>query len=196
MRDDATQLDRRANRQCAIGEQDPSPRWTWSAPRVMCHHQMVSDEVEGWTDEDDALLAYETLPAWHPSLFVDVFRAGLEEPEFDARIAAAFVTPESRNYWGDFSRARALFSTGLKISMTALYAVGAPDVAYVRLVETDEHTNDDISKVAATAHATLVWRPEIAVVPGSSWRIHQLGDQVDPDLVPRTARGFDPRTLR
>jgi len=71
---------------------------------------MDSDAV-GWTDEDDALLAYEALPDWHPALFVDVFRTGLEQPDADLRIAAAFVTPETLDAWGDFSRARRIFDS-------------------------------------------------------------------------------------
>ncbi len=149
----------------------------------------------GWTDEDDALVTYESLPDWHPTLFVDVFRTGLEieQPDGNKLLGGAFVTPESLDSWGDFSRARAVFTTGLKISTTALYGIGAPDVAYVRLVETDEHLTRDIDSVPATMHVTLVWRPEIAVVPNSSWRIHHLGEAVEPTLVPRTRAGFDPR---
>lgn len=29
-----------------------------------------------WTEEDDALVTHESLPDWHPSLFVDVFHTG------------------------------------------------------------------------------------------------------------------------
>lgn len=79
--------------------------------------------------------------------------------------------------------------------MTPSWASDAPDVAYVRLVETDQHVIDDAADVPATAHVTLVWRPEIAIVPGSSWRIHHIGDRVAPDHLPRTAVGIDPREL-
>lgn len=154
----------------------------------------MSNEPVGWTDEDDALLAYEALPDWHPALFVDVFRTGLEQQNAPTELLAAFVTPESLPSWGDFNRARAVFDSGLKISMTALYGIDAPDVAYVRLVETRRHTNDSLDRVPATVHATLVWRPEIEIVPNSSWRIHHLGDAVEPTRVPRTAPGFNPRT--
>lgn len=155
----------------------------------------MSDAQTGWTEEDDALVTYESLPAWHPALFVDVFRTGLgmEQPEANTLLVGAFVTPESVDSWGDFSRARTIFTTGLKISTTALYGIDAPDVAYVRLVETDRHLNHDINAVPATMHVTLVWRPEIAVVPASSWRIHRVGEAIEPSLVPRTASGFDPR---
>lgn len=79
--------------------------------------------------------------------------------------------------------------------MTALWGVGAPDVAYVRLVETDGWRVPDMRAVPAAAIVTLVWRPEIAIVPGSSWRIHAIGDPLRPDQAPRTASGFDPRRL-
>ncbi|MRG60123.1 hypothetical protein GE115_09600 [Agromyces sp. CFH 90414] len=157
---------------------------------------MSEEPMNGWTDEDDALVAYESLPDWHPALFVDVFRTGLEMEHPDKRslLAGAFITPESLEFWGDFSRARAVFATRLKISMTAMYGVGAPDVAYVRLVETDEHINHDLYSVIASMHVTLVWRPEIAILPNSAWRIHHLGEAIEPTLVPRTQPGFDPRT--
>lgn len=159
--------------------------------------ELMSDGQTGWTDEDDALLTYESLPGWHPALFVHVFLSGLAtmKPEDSAGLAGAFVTPESITSWGDFSRARAIFASGLKISTTALYGIGAPDVAYVRLVETSQHLNHDIDAVPATMHVTLVWRPEISVVPDSGWRIHDIGEMVNPALVPRTALGLDPRAL-
>jgi len=78
--------------------------------------------------------------------------------------------------------------------MSPLYGSDAPDVAYVRLVETDEHSVTNTADVPATAHVTLVWRPEIAIVPGSSWRIHHIGEPVPFTEVPRTAIGTDPRT--
>lgn len=154
----------------------------------------MTDHPASWSDEDDALVEYEALPDWHPALFVDVFRAGLEQHS-PAELLQAFVTPESRSSWGPFDRARDVFAGGLKISMTALYGTGAPDVAYVRLVETSDHTNPDIDEVRATMYATLVWRPEIAIVPNSSWRIHHLEEAVHPSRVPRSTPGFDVRTL-
>lgn len=156
----------------------------------------MSDGQNSWTDEDDALVTYESLPEWHPALFVDVFSMGLArvDPEETSWLAEAFVTPESIPSWGNFSRARAIFAGGLKISTTVRYATEAPDVAYVRLVETSQHLNHDA--VPATMHVTLVWRPGISVVPNSNWRIHAVGEIIDPALVPRTAMGFDPRSLR
>lgn len=106
----------------------------------------------------------------------------------------AHSSPPNRLAPGKISPELDPSSSGLKISTTALFGIGAPDVAYVRLVETDAYLNDDIDAVPATMHVTLVWRPVIAVVPISSWRIHHLGEAIEPTLVPRTAAGFDPRT--
>lgn len=156
----------------------------------------MNDDAGVWTEEDDARVEYEALPAWHPSVFVDVFRSALAMQPVDRRnalLAQAFVTPESVETWGDFSRAEALFASGLKISMTGLFpSDDVRDVAYVRLVETTDHHSPSLANVPATAHATLVWRPELAGIPGSSWRIHHLGLPVAPDLLPRTAHGVDP----
>ncbi|MCK2025087.1 hypothetical protein KZC56_02155 [Microbacterium sp. SSW1-47] len=156
-----------------------------------------SHDSESWTEEDDAAVAFELLPAWHPSVFFDAFRAGMQR--FDETIEeiarAGFVTPESVDDWGDFTRAREIANSNLKVSLHALWAVDAPDVAYVRLVDTPAWIASDLRRVPAAAHATLVWRPEIAVVPGSAWRLHALGDAVPPWLVPRTAHGFDPRKM-
>lgn len=150
---------------------------------------------ETWTEEDDAAVAFESLPAWHPSLFFEVFRTGMQNfGDHAAEIAlGGFVTPESE--WGDFSEARAIANSQLKTSMTALWALGAPDVSYVRLVDTDAWIATNAHEIPAAAHATLVWRPELAVVPGSSWRLHAIGEPISPDRVPRTAPGFDPRKL-
>lgn len=158
----------------------------------------MSDADNFWTDEDTAWLTYESLPDWHPAVLVDVFRTGLEQPQVTGNeiLARAFVTPESLEEWGDFSRARSVFGSGLKISMKMLYGKGARDVAYVRLVETDAHFELKPDRIPATMHVTLVWRPEIAVVPGNCWRIHHLGAAIEPSQVPRTVPGFDPTLQR
>jgi hypothetical protein len=154
-------------------------------------------DFESWTDEDDAAVVLESLPAWHPSLFVNVFRTGLKHLD-DAGalriLREGFITPESVEAWGDFAAAREVAKSDLKISMTAWWGIEAPDVAYVRLVDTDAWISPNTDQLAAM-HVTLVWRPELAVVPGSSWRIHALGEPLPPQLVPRTAVGFDPRKL-
>jgi hypothetical protein len=153
-------------------------------------------EDDGWTEEDDAALILELLPDAHPARFVDVLRTALVDmdPETVQEILLrGAVTPESAHLWGNFDAARAVFRTGLKISMTPLYGIDSPDVAYVRLVETDAHFSPDITSVPATLHATLVWRPEIAVMPGTSWRIHALGEPIPPSELPRSSAGIDPR---
>lgn len=157
----------------------------------------MSDEADAWSDKDDAALVQESLPESHPSRFVEFFQDGLlHEPPLSCEwLAAVAVTPESVESWGDFSRARSLFRSGLKISTTPLYGIDAPDVSYVRLVETDEHLNYDVDAVPATAHVTLVWRPEIREHPSSAWRIHHIGEAISVESVPRTAVGFDPREV-
>ncbi|OZD47356.1 hypothetical protein CH252_20965 [Rhodococcus sp. 06-1477-1B] len=155
----------------------------------------MSDE-EVWTDEDSAAVQYESLPPWHPSLFVDVFRLGLQQPltdEIRFQLRTAFVTPESAAGWDDFFQVQDIAQSDLKISMTPLYGKGAPDVAYVRLVATDKWVSrmeDETDRI----YATLVWRPDLPeIVPQTAWRIHHIGEPIDPADLPRTAPGIDPR---
>lgn len=154
------------------------------------------DYGERWTEEDDAAVIYESLPDWHPALFVDAFRLGLEsdEPSALELLRRGFVTPESVDAWGDFSAARQAVR-GLRISMKLLWAEGAPDVSYVRFVDRPAAIVADMRQVPAALHATVVWRPELTVTPGLSWRIHGLGAPIAPASLPRTAEGFDPHKL-
>ncbi|WP_029267401.1 MULTISPECIES: hypothetical protein [unclassified Microbacterium] len=156
-----------------------------------------SQEFESWTDEDDAAVAFESLPAWHPALFFDAFRVGMQRFGENAEAIArgGFITPESEAEWGDFTRAREIANSDVKVSTTALWAADAPDVAYVRLVNTDRWISPDLRDIPAAMHATLVWRPEIAIIPNSAWRLHAIGEPLPPWLVPRTSPGFDPRKL-
>ena len=64
----------------------------------------MSDDETSWTEEDDAQVTYSHFPEWHPSLFVDVFRTGLEMKQLhaDQMLAGAFVTPESVDASGGF----------------------------------------------------------------------------------------------
>lgn len=69
----------------------------------------MSESDETWTDEDSAAVAYESLPASHPSLLVDVFRLGLQQAltaDVRYRLRTAFVTPESAPLWGDSPKRR------------------------------------------------------------------------------------------
>ena len=154
----------------------------------------MNDGQEQWTEEDDAAAIAEGLPDWHPSLFVSHFRTALrlEHPGVDRVLATAFVTPESVESWGGFSGARAWAGSDSKISTAAIHARDASDVAYVRLVFTDKWITPNLD-TPEHAIATLVWRPEIAVLPHIGWRIHRIGEAADPRSLPRTAIGFDPR---
>ncbi|MFJ2542730.1 hypothetical protein [Microbacterium sp. NPDC087589] len=86
---------------------------------------------EFWTEEDDSALELELMPDWHPSRFVDVFRTGLQNfnESMEAIARGGFVTPESVETWGDFTAAREVANSTLKISMTALWGIDAPDVS-------------------------------------------------------------------
>lgn len=55
----------------------------------------MSNEPTDWIKADDAMVTYEALPDWHPSLFVDVLRTGLEMEQANANelLGGAFVTP-------------------------------------------------------------------------------------------------------
>lgn len=66
--------------------------------------------------------------------------------------------------------------------MAAQDGPDAPDIGYVRLVGTDRYTSDSIDQVPATMHLTFIWRTKIAFAPSRSWRIHYLGEPVDPGL--------------
>ena len=129
-----------------------------------------------------------------PSLFVRQFRrARLVDPPVPPLLPTeGFVTPESAGAWGDYTAARDWAKSASKVSTTAHYGKGATDVAYVRPVFTDEWIapNDDAPEHAVV---TLVRRPEIDVLPGVGWRIHGVGEALDPKTLPRTAVGFDPR---
>lgn len=182
----------------------PAPKY-WARGYAKSAHPLAPDKRkihtmdnpdEVWTDEDDAAIIYESLPEWHPALFFDAFRLSLES---DAPFALdllrqGFVTPESVEAWGDFSEALNALR-GLRISMKLLLAEGAPDVAYVRIVDTPFSTHPDMREVPAVYYATLVWRPEIAATSTSSWRVHGIGEAIPPERLPRTAQGFDPSTL-
>lgn len=154
----------------------------------------MDENSERWTEEDDARVIVEGLPEWHPSLFVHQFRQALlvDPPVPPLLLTEGFVTPESAEAWGDYSAARGWAKSASKISTTAHYGRGATDVAYVRLVFTDEWIapNNDTPEHAVV---TLVWRPDIEVLPGLGWRIHAVGEALDPQTLPRTAIGFDPR---
>jgi len=154
----------------------------------------MNDDFARWTDQDDAAVIVESLPDWHPSLFVEQFRDALtlEHPMANLFLTEGFVTPESSQSWGDYSIARAWARSDLRTSTTPFYGIGCPDVAWVRIVATDEWISAD-TETPEEMCATLVWRPEIAMVPGLCWRIHHLGNAVDPTTVPRTAIGVDPR---
>lgn len=146
------------------------------------------DEDERWTDRDSAELELEGLPDDHASRFVDIFTTGLSRLDEDGALTilrSAFVTPESVEVWGDFTDAREAIR-GRKVSMTPLHPEdGSQDVAYVRIVKTDEWISRIVDEPDAI-HVTLVKRPDLEqYISGTTWRIHALGEPKDPADVPR-----------
>lgn len=135
---------------------------------------------------------YATTTDSRPSLTVETFRYGLELSHDPAVLAEAFVTPEFVPDWGDFSQALSIFETALTIDPTARYRPDAPDVVYVALIKTNRRPTPDTPASLITAHVTLVWRPEIAAVSGSRWRVHHIGEPITPENAPRSAPHLGP----
>ncbi|SIS19764.1 hypothetical protein [Microbacterium sp. RURRCA19A] len=158
------------------------------------------NEDETWTDRDDAAVVAEGMPPQSPVRCADAFMQTLLVEGDDAdRALESLVTPESLHLWAGFGDARRwAAAVSVRLSTTAWYGRGAPDVAYVKLVPEDgrpwvvaEARDDD-----ALAWISLVWRPEITERgPLASWRVHSIGLPIDPEELPRTAIGVDPRQL-
>lgn len=152
-----------------------------------------------WTDEDTAAVYAESLPVAHPSQFVDIIRGGATtDPDGARLLLTVFVTPESLGNWGEGFEGLIRYMQGsFRMSTTALYGVGAPDVAYIRFVPDEgPWINPDLTKVDAIGHATLVWRGELEpAYHNVHWRLHALGEALPPEFVPRSPDPIDPRPL-
>ena len=96
------------------------------------------------------------------------------------------TTPESHPAWGDFSNAAEMLRSidDYGVGSMANEAVGAPDVAYIKILRgvTEPYEVVDAQPVMAAAIMTLVWRPEL-----DRWVVHGIGDSLLPEQVPRTA---------
>ncbi len=152
-----------------------------------------------WTDEDTAAAITEALPDSHPSRFVDVIRCGaqLNDPRWTL-MAPFFVTPESNLSWGDDFGVLTKYMQGdFLISTTPMWAIGAPDIAYVRFVAPGgPWIVPDLTKVDPVGVATLVWRDDLDAPYGDTyWRLHGVGDAVPPEFAPRSPAPVDPRPL-
>ncbi|MDS1115290.1 hypothetical protein RD149_16145 [Gordonia westfalica] len=98
----------------------------------------------------------------------------------------AAVTPESRDYWGDFQwaveKVRSIQRLGY--GSIADRAAGEDRVAYFKLISKDieepYQVNEDVPMVMIDAAAilTIVQRPD------GQWRVHHLGDYVLPEDAP------------
>lgn len=103
----------------------------------------------------------------------------------DLDLLPAAVTPESRDYWGDFGWAVTKVQSipQLGYGSMAARAAGEDRVAYFKLIpNVDEsyQVNDDVPGVLLGLGAvlTLVQRPD------GEWRVHHLGDYVLPEDAP------------
>lgn len=145
----------------------------------------------GWTERDEADFYYSALDASHPVKQASVFFMAVLSGEYGGEVLVAFVTPESRDAWGDFSAAREAFreieSPG--IGSQARPAEGSPDVVYVKVLDSvaEPHLVHSPTPVVVPGVFTLVWRPEL-----DRWLIHGFGEYLLPEAVPRTSPGEAP----
>lgn len=98
----------------------------------------------------------------------------------DRATLATLITPESRDWWGDFRAAAALVSD-CGMSSKADPSMDSDRVSYVKYIRDDGQnyraTGDVMLMIRAVA--TLVWRPDLG-----GWRAHHLGDYVHPRDLP------------
>lgn len=147
-------------------------------------------------DESRAYAAFPDRPdLTNPVWVAAAFTSGLLAEELDVAALSRMVTPESLGDWGDFSEASAFVdaipSSGL--SNRAPRAVGAPDVAYPRVLDTMASVGHEGALVIhgerlaeGVYPLTLVWRPE-----AGAWLVHAFRD-VSPSELPRTSPGSAP----
>lgn len=140
-----------------------------------------------WTDADDARLTLHALPDDHPvKLTMAIWDALREHPRY-VDLLAVWVTPESRERWGDFSEiAGALYGESLNVMGTVRQFEDALDVAYVWVIRAKPGAGPRMTNgpeaVNLFAVFTWVWRPELG-----GWRLHSAGEQRLPDRLPRTS---------
>lgn len=149
------------------------------------------DGEEQWTGHDDVEFRFHALPDAHPANVVRAFVGVLWDDAATAAELAQYVTPESLSQWSDFGTVRNFVrdDIGVAIGSNALRAVGAPDVTFVKLVPDDEDEPQfhPVPRQDVRAWVTLVWRPELG-----GWRLHAIGEQLDPNTLPRTSPGDAP----
>lgn len=149
----------------------------------------MSDE---WTDEDDAMAAAAGLQPNHPVWTVITFMSGLDDLERYREQMSMLVTPESLPRWGDFTQIAEFIASIPDVGTGSRpnHPQGAPDVAYVKIMDHIEksyiHQNEG-RIIEVPAIATLVWSEEAGL-----WRLHDVGDYVEPEELPRPNPGIAP----
>lgn len=118
------------------------------------------------------------------------FLAWLEDPAEHVDELAAFVTPEAREAWGDFTvPARVLEDLapwGLGSQPKEL--PGLPDVRYAYVIpEVAQDMRSTAEQGTVAVILTLVWRAE-----HDRWMVASFGAPVPPEGLPRSSPGVGP----
>ena len=126
----------------------------------------------------------------YPATVAGMFFSALQDREVHLDALGNIVTPESRRAWGDFSQVAQLFGgyADPGTEVRGFLAEGAPDVAYVGIIEgvaDPDISADDV--VVPVGVFTLVWRPEAGM-----WLIHSFGDPIPAEFLPRSSPGDAP----
>jgi len=146
---------------------------------------------EQWSVDDDVMLMLHQRDDSHPGHVALRFFLALTAVPRQVEALQSLVTPESLESWGDFSGAAAFLAAVHEpaLGTTPKPAEGAPDVAYMKVLT--GKPNVEIvtvpTHVLMVAFVTLVWRPELG-----QWRVHSIGDSVQPEDLPRTSPGVAP----
>ncbi|TYQ10829.1 UNVERIFIED_ORG: hypothetical protein L601_002000000660 [Gordonia westfalica J30] len=124
--------------------------------------------------------AIEDFPVRLGMEFCDVLSSGE-----DLHLLPAAVTPESREYWGDFQWAveKVQSIPDLGYGSIADRAAGEDRVAYFKLIpNVDEayQVNSDVPGVLLGLGAVLT----LVQQSDGQWRVHHLGDYVLPEDAP------------
>jgi hypothetical protein len=146
-------------------------------PPAQWRRQVADDEADASIPEPSSTNAVAVGMAFVSTLATD---------PLDLDGLAFLVTPESLPSWGDFSGPAAWLATigDWGVGSVANEAIGAPDVAYVKIVRGVDQSCQVVDEqiIAVPGVVTLVWRPERGM-----WLVHAIGEFVRPEDVPRTA---------
>lgn len=140
-----------------------------------------------FADEGEAAAALPEPSLTDPVSVGMMFCNALEDHRHYRNALLSLTTPESHAAWGDFAEAARAYSEipDPGFGSRANLAVGAPDVAYFKIISGVDRPYQvlDDQPLNAAAIVTLVWRPE-----WQQWLVHAMGLSLAPEDVPRTAQ--------